>query len=95
MVGRLILARASYSIANTLVHFSSMRGLPLFLDYSGSGSIPCLAGGSLTSWSNSVNSSSFMVPRDPLSSSSMFLISNYKIFGVSLIIHLGESLFYS
>ena len=94
MVGRLILFSASVSMAITLVHFSSILGLPLFLDSSGPTSMPYLAGGSLISWSNSVNSSSLTVPRDQLSSSSMFLITDKKILGMSLNIHLGESRFY-
>jgi len=49
MVGRLTLAKASDSIAITRVHFSSMRGLPLFFYSSGNAGIAYLIGGSLTS----------------------------------------------
>ena len=76
MVGRFILFSASVSIAMIRVHFSSILGLPLFLASSGPTSMPYLAGGSLISWSNSVNSSSLTVPRDQLSSSSIVLITD-------------------
>ena len=68
IVGKLTLIKASDSIAITRVHFSSILGRPLFFASSGAGMKLCLDGGSVASWSNSVNSSSLTVPSDALSS---------------------------
>ena len=90
-VGIWTLFNGSDSIAITLVHFSSTFGLPLFLTSSSSITIPCLTGGSLMSWSNSVNSSSLIVPREPLSSPYIICDVLDKYWLESNEIHLGEN----
>ena len=94
MVGRTILLSGSDSMARTRVHFSGIFGRPRFFVAQGSVTIPSLSGGSVASRSNSVNSSSLIVPIDPLSSNSVGYDILIEFGEDSLSIHLGESRFY-